>query len=84
MNGRTNEEARTLYEGRALRQQRLAVRAQAVARAVQDVLDGTCDSADEAARGRGLSGSVVQAAVRKARADSEARVRRAAEEESRR
>lgn len=71
MGGRSKSEALAMYEGRALRQQALAVREKAIARAVQDVLDGTCASADEAARGRGLSGSAVQAAVRKARAEME-------------
>lgn len=72
MGQRTQSEALAMCEGRALRQQALAVREKVLARAVADVLDGTCASADEAARGRGLSGYVVQAAVRKTRAEKEA------------
>jgi hypothetical protein len=56
-----------LYQGRALREQVLADREKAIARAVRDVLDGTCESAVQAAEGHRVSVEAVRKGVAKAR-----------------
>ena len=68
MKRRTEDEALGIEERQALKAKAREDRAKAIARAVADVLDGTVESCEAAARGRGLSKDVVQAAVRKARA----------------
>lgn len=68
MKRRTEEEALGIEERQALKAKAREDREKAIARAVADVLDGTCASADEAARGRGLSPNAVQAAVKAERA----------------
>lgn len=56
-----------LYQGRALNDAAEVERAKRVAKAVANVLDGTCESAVDAARGQGVSVEAVRAGVRKAR-----------------
>lgn len=58
---------RALYQGKALRQQKVEARRTAIYRAVDDVLDGTCSSASAAARGRGVSEEAVRAELRRRR-----------------
>jgi hypothetical protein len=55
-----------LYQGRALREQAEAEKQRRITRAVRDVLDGTCESAVQAAQGQGVSVEAVRAGVRKA------------------
>lgn len=62
---------RALYQGKALRQQKVQARWMAIVRAVDDVLDGTCSSAADAARGRGVSEEAVRAELRRRRAMSD-------------
>lgn len=61
--------AEALYQGKALRQQQLAEREKAIARAVRNVLDKTCDSGEDAARGQQVPVNTVRVAVRKKRAE---------------
>lgn len=56
-----------LYEGKALRQQAAEVRKAAVQRAVANVLDGSCESCEDAARGWGVPVHSVRAAMRAAK-----------------
>lgn len=51
-----------------MRREREAIKEKSLKSAVGDVLDGTCESAADAARGRGLSADTVREAVKAARA----------------
>jgi hypothetical protein len=56
-----------LYQGRALNDAAAVDKAKRIAKAVANVLDNTCESAVDAARGQGVSVEAVRAGVRKAR-----------------
>lgn len=60
--GREMEKA--LYQGKALREQQEAEMEQRAMRAARDVLDGSVESMDAAARGRGVSVERVRKAVK--------------------
>lgn len=59
---------RARYEGRALRQQKAEKKANTIQAAVANVLDGTCDNCEDAARGQGVPVEPVRVAVKAARA----------------
>lgn len=61
------EMKRALYEGRALRRQKAEKRAKGIQAATENVLDGTCDSCEDAAEGQGVPVGPVRAAVKAAR-----------------
>lgn len=67
MGHRPGDEGRALDERRAMREQHRQDREKAVARAVANYLDWTCESIEDAARGQGVPYDVVRVAVQKAR-----------------
>jgi predicted GNAT family acetyltransferase len=58
---------KALQQSSAMKRQKDAVKEEALRRAVADVLDGSVGSAEDAARGRGLSAELVRKAVKDAR-----------------
>ena len=68
MTGRSKGEALALYEGRALREQKAAIKARAVKRAADNVEDKSCESVSDAARGQGVSEESVRIELRRRKA----------------
>jgi hypothetical protein len=68
MAGRPRQEAEALAERRAMREADNGAKERRLRAAVSDVLDGTVENCQDAARGRGLSPTAVQQAVKAERA----------------